>query len=188
MPSFISLLRGINVSGHNMIKMTELKALYELLGFRNVATYIQSGNVVFQAEKNDDTSVETSIERAIEKKFAFPVTVIVRGSQELGRVIKANPFRGENGIDEKWLYVTFLRSRPPASTIKALAPLAAKSDDRYEFKGREVYLYCPNGYGKTLLSNTFFEKQLKIAATTRNWRTVNTLYSMSCHTSQEQSK
>ena len=184
MTSFVSLLRGINVTGHNMIRMAELKALYESLGFKNVATYIQSGNVIFQSEEDSPDGVEASIERAIEKKFGFPVTVIVRKPAELARVIKANPFIGRARIDEIRLYVTFLRSRPTPALIKALQPAAAKSTDQYEIVGREIYLHCPDGYGKTLLSNTFFEKQLKVAATTRNWKTVNTLYAMASRTNE----
>lgn len=178
MTSLISLLRGINVTGHRMIKMTELKALYESLGYKHVNTYIQSGNVIFRAEKDDPVQAEAFIERAIEKKFGFPVTVIVRKPAELARAIRANPFLGRNKPDESRLYVTFLRTKPGPALIKALQPAAARSADQYEILGREVYLYCPNGYGKTLLSNTFFEKQLKVAATTRNWKTVNTLYAM----------
>jgi uncharacterized protein (DUF1697 family) len=178
MTSFVSLLRGINVSGHNMIKMAELKDLYESLGFRNVTTYIQSGNVIFQSEKDDSGSVEATIERAIGKGFGFPVTVIVRKPAELARVLKINPFLGSNKIDEIRLYVTFLRDKPAAAVVKALQLAAARSTDQYKILGREVYLYCPTGYGRTLLSNTFFEKQLKVKATTRNWKTVNTLYVM----------
>src|SRR5512140_1984563 len=176
MTSFISLLRGINVSGHNMIKMAELKALYESLGFRNVTTYIQSGNVIFQSENGGSASVEATIERAIEKQFGFPVVVVVRKPAELAKVIKANPFLGSDSIDESRLYITFLKTKPTPALAKALQPAAARSTDQYEILGCEVYLYCPNGYGKTLLSNTFFEKQLKGLATTRNWKTVNTLY------------
>lgn len=178
MTSFVSLLRGINVSGHNMIKMAELKALFESLGFKNVISYIQSGNVIFQSEKDDSASVEATIERAIEMKFGFPVSVIAKKPTELARVIKANPFRGMDKVDENRLYITFLRAKPAPALVKSLQPAAAKSADQYKILGSEVYLYCPNGYGKTLLSNTFFEKQLKVRATTRNWKTVNTLYAM----------
>ncbi len=178
MNSFVSLLRGVNVTGHNTIRMTELKALYESLGFNDVTTYIQSGNVVFRAEADNPAQVEASIEHTIEKKFGFSVTVIVRKPAEIAGVIKSNPFIGGHKIDETRLYITFLRTKPTSALLKALQPAAAKSTDQYEIVGREVYLYCPNGYGKTLLSNTFFEKQLKSAATTRNWKTVNTLYGM----------
>jgi uncharacterized protein (DUF1697 family) len=178
MTSLVSLLRGINVSGHNMIKMAELKMLYESLGFRNVTTYIQSGNVIFQSEKRDSGSVEAIIERAIERKFGFPVTVIARKPAELAGIIKANPFSGSGKIDETRLYITLLKTKPAPEVVKVLQPAAARSTDQYKITGSEVYLYCPNGYGRTLLSNTFFEKQLKVKATTRNWKTVNTLHAM----------
>jgi len=178
MPPLISLLRGINVSGHNMIKMAELKALYESLGFKNVTTYIQSGNVVFETDQDRPDKLEASIERAIEKKYGFPVTVIVREPAELRRIISGNPFLASKNVDEIRLYVTFLRSKPPAALLKSIQTVAAKSPDEYAINGREIYLHCPNGYGKTMLSNTFFEKQLKIVATTRNWKTVNTLYAI----------
>ena len=178
MTSFVSLIRGINVSGHNMIKMADLKALYESLGFKSVTTYIQSGNVIFQTEEDSASSLEVSIERAIDKRFGFPVSIIVRKPAELARVIKANPFHGTDKIDESRLYVTFLKTKPAPALVKAVQAAAARSADQYSISGSEVYLHCPNGYGKTLLSNTFFEKQLKLMATTRNWKTVNTLYAM----------
>jgi uncharacterized protein (DUF1697 family) len=178
MNSLISMLRGINVSGHNMIKMAELKPLYESLGFKNVATYIQSGNVIFQSGKEDPGSVEAAIERAIEDKFGFPVVVIVRKPAELARIIKANPFSASDKIDKTRLYITLLKTKPEPPLVKALQPAAARSTDQYKITGSEVYLYCPSGYGRTLLSNTFFEKQLKVKATTRNWKTINTLHAM----------
>ena len=110
--------------------------------------------------------------------FGFSVVVIVRKPGELAKVIKANPFHGSDSIDEIRLYITFLKTTPASLLVKALQPAAARSTDQYKVLGREVYLYCPNGYGKTHLSNTFFEKQLKVRATTRNWKTVNTLHAM----------
>ncbi len=178
MNSFISLLRGINVTGYNMIRMPELKALYESLGFGGVTTYIQSGNVIFQAAQKDPDAVSTLIEQSIEKKFGFLVRIILRRPAQLARVIKSSPLAGSDNIDESRLYVTFLKTKPTAALLKALKLAAAKSSDQYIIKGNEVYLHCPNGYGKTLLSNTFFEKHLKVVATTRNWKTVNTLYAM----------
>jgi uncharacterized protein (DUF1697 family) len=178
MTTLVSMLRGVNVTGHNMIRMAELKALYESRGFRNVTTYIQSGNVVFQAEKDDPAAVETIIERAIKNKFGLPVSVVVRLPSELSKVIKKSPFHGGTPIDKSRLYITFLKSKPAPDLVKALQPAAAKSDDQYKILGNEIHLYCPNGYGKTLLSNSFFEKQLKGIATTRNWKTVNALQSI----------
>ncbi len=178
MQTFISMLRGINVSGHNIINMAELKALYESMRFSDVTTYIQSGNVVFKSEEKDPSAISAAIVRAIDKKFDCRVTVIIRQPHELAAVIKKNPFIGRRGVDESKLCVTFLEAKPAPALVKALGPMRAKSKDEYRLIGTELYLHCPTGFGKTLLSNTFFEKNLKVAATSRNWRTVNTLYSI----------
>ena len=179
MHTYISMIRGINVSGQKMIKMTELKALYESLRLTNVATYIQSGNVVFQSGRNDPLAVGTSIEKAIEKSFGYSVTVVVRRPAEFRKVVIKCPFLGTTRMDESRLYVTFLKSRPPLSLVKTMALVTLKNADTYEHTGNEIYLHCPNGYGKTLYSNNFFEKHLRVAATTRNWKTVRTLLAMS---------
>lgn len=175
MATFVSMLRGINVSGHKMIKMAELKALYESLGLRDVSTYIQSGNAVFRTDRNDSGAIGASIEQAIERRFGFPVVVIIRRPKELSKIIKSSPFSGRDKIDETMLYLTFLKAKPSAALVKALKPVAAKSRDLCKIVGSEIYLYCPDGYGKTLLSNAFFEKHLRVEATTRNWKTVNAL-------------
>jgi uncharacterized protein (DUF1697 family) len=172
------MLRGINVSGQKSIKMQRLKELCESIGFSDVATYIQSGNVVSKSKERNPAAVSTAIVRAIEKKFGFNVTVIVRQPNELAAVIRKNPFIGGRGVDESRLYVTFLEATSPAPLVRALGHLTAKSKDEYKVVGTEIYLHCPHGYGKTLLSNTFFEKHLKVAATTRNWKTVSVLYEM----------
>jgi uncharacterized protein (DUF1697 family) len=179
MHTYISLLRGINVSGQKLIKMAELKALYESLRFANVTTYIQSGNVVFQSRSDDPLSIGTSIEKAIEKALGFSVTVILRRPAELRRIINKSPLPGGGEKDQARLYVTFLKERPKASLVKAITAVPARTADTYEIAGSEVYIHCPNGFGKTLFSNNFFEKHLQTVATTRNWRTVQTLLSLS---------
>ncbi len=177
MPVYISMLRGINVGG-KIIRMAELKGLYESIGFSDVTTYIQSGNVVFKSKENDPSVVSAAIVRAVEKKFGYRVTVVIRQTKELAAVIRKNPYIGKRGVDEKRLHVTFLEAKPAPALVKALEHLTAKSKDEYKVIGAEVFLHCPDGYGKTLLSNTFFEKYLKVAATTRNWNTVLALRSM----------
>ncbi len=179
------MLRGINVSGQKMIKMNELKALYESLRLTNVMTYIQSGDVVFQSRSNDPLSIGTSIEKATDKSFGFSVTVIFRRPAEFRKVVDKCPFLGTAKVDENRLYVTFLKSRPALSFVKAMALVAKKSMDTYQIAGNEIYLHCPNGYGNTLFSNVFFEKHLKVAATTRNWKTVHTFLAMSNLTRQK---
>jgi uncharacterized protein (DUF1697 family) len=179
MHTYISLLRGINVSGQKMIKMTQLKAMYESLRLKNVATYIQSGNVVFQSKEIDPALIAVSIEKAIEKTFGFQVTVVLRRPADFRKVMNKCPFLATAGMDESGLYVIFLKSRPALSLVKAMALVANKSADTFRISGSEVYLHCLNGFGTTVFSNGFFEKHLKVAATARNWKTVQTLLAMS---------
>jgi uncharacterized protein (DUF1697 family) len=179
MHTYISMLRGINVSGQKIIKMAELKALYESLRLKNVATYIQSGNVIFQTKENDPVSLGGAIERAIEKSFGFSVTVILRRPAEFRSVIDKCPFLSSAKVDESRISVTFMKSRPPLALVKAMALVPNKSSDTYQMSGKEIYLHCPNGYGKTMFSIAFFEKHLKVSATARNWKTVQTLLTMS---------
>ena len=178
MHMFVSLLRGINVTGYHMVSMPRLRELYESLRLEGVRTYIQSGNVVFGSARDDPEFLKAEIERAIERTFGFDVPVVLRRAAELRKVIRANPFLGRDGVDEGRLYVTFLERAPSKALVNALAPVTVKSKDDYEVLGKEIYLHCPHGYGKTLLSTTFFEKHLKIEATNRNWKTVQTLLAM----------
>ena len=179
METYISMLRGINVGGHKMIKMSALKSLYESMGLTDVVTYIQSGNVVFRCSSKNPLSVGRSIAAAIEQSFGFSVPVVIRRPAELASIINKSPFAGRKGIDQTRLYVTFLSSSPSPGLVKKLPSAAAKSKDEFRLIGTEVHLHCPNGYGKTLLSNTFFEKHLNVEATTRNWKTVLTLHALS---------
>jgi len=173
----ISMLRGINVSGQKTIRMPDLKALYESLGFTQVATYLQSGNVIFDCAILEASTVAGSIEKAIERHFGFTVSVFIRNRDDFGRIIEGNPFLTQRNEDIERLHVTFLSALPSAAALKNLeTPI--DTTDEYFLSGKEIYLFCPNGYGRTKLSNTFFEKKLKVAATTRNWKTVSALYGM----------
>ncbi len=178
MNTYISLLRGINVTGNKIIKMADLKRMYESLGFSNVTTYIQSGNVLFAARQQEPATLSETITGAIKKRFGFDVKVLVLLPDALKKVIRKNPFVGRRGVDQARLYVTFLVEKPSPALVKGLEPLVEKSNDEYQVMGTEIFLHCPTGYGKTLLNNTFFEKNLKVAAPTRNWNTVNILASM----------
>ena len=179
MAKYISLLRGINVSGQKIIKMQDLKALYLSLGFDDVQTYIQSGNVVFSSNLKSAEKLATKIEAEINRRYGFDVNVLLRKTIEIEAVINNNPFCRQSAVDETKLYVTFLLEAPVKEHIKKLRQFDA-GDDQIKCVGREVYLYCPNGYARTKLSNVFIEKQLHLPATTRNWKTVNKLYQMSC--------
>ncbi|PIQ19837.1 MAG: hypothetical protein COW65_18440 [Cytophagales bacterium CG18_big_fil_WC_8_21_14_2_50_42_9] len=175
METFISVLRGINVSGQKKIRMADLKALYAALGFQQVTTYIQSGNVVFKTNSelsNQDLAKE--IERAIQLKYNFAVPVIIRRATELTQVIANNPFLQDSAIASEKLHVTFLAEIPLESNLEKLKTYNFPPD-QFVIIGREVFLYIPERYGDTKLSNSFLENKLKVAATTRNWKTVQQL-------------
>lgn len=175
MQTIISILRGINLGSHNKIPMPELKALYEKAGFKNVITYIQSGNVVFSADKEKIEEIPGKIQEFIFKKYKFQVPVIVRTVDEMQELIKANPM--VKGKDIEKLHVTFLSDHPQKEHLEKIKTYSYPPDE-YTIIGKEIYVFCPNGYGNTKLSNNFFESKLKVTATTRNWRTVNELLRM----------
>jgi uncharacterized protein (DUF1697 family) len=168
----IALLRGINVSGQKPVKMDRLRGLFEELGCKAVQTYVQSGNVVFEAKTG--AGLVARIEQHLAKALGFPVPVILRTSPELGKIAKVNPFLREKGIDLTRLYVTFLDTHPTKDGLGKLAQVVTGAD-RWKALGSEVYLHCPKGYGGSKLSNTVIEKKLGIRATSRNWNTVNEL-------------
>ena len=174
MQTYISMLRGINVSGQKKIRMADLKNLYESLSLTDVETYVQSGNVVFESDEKDVTKLRQSIEAQIEKTFGFSVPVLIRTVDDFQRVIREHPFAQEEAIR---VLVTFLYEHPKQSKWEDLS-LHKDKVDQFALGEQEIFLFCPGGYGKTKLSNTFFEKKLGIIATTRNWKTVNTLYEM----------
>lgn len=175
MQTYISILRGINVSGQKKILMSDLKALYEGLKFKDVITYIQSGNVIFKADnKLSDVDLAKKIEAAILKKYNFSVLVIIRSIEEIKNVITTNPFLKEKNINVEKLHVTFLSEVPQKSSLEEIKSFDFTAD-RFMIAGKEVFLYIPDSYAETKLSNKFFENKLKVTATTRNWKTVNKL-------------
>jgi uncharacterized protein (DUF1697 family) len=174
MVTYICILRGINVSGQKKILMADLKNLFEEQGFKNILTYIQSGNVIFKTAKKSNQQLEQAIHKAIEKHYGFDVPVIVRTVDAMQKLIAGNPFLKTKGINTEKLHVTFLSEQPAATEIKTLQTFDY-SPDQFKLIGQEVFIYCPESYGETKLSNKFFENKLKVNATTRNWKTVNTL-------------
>lgn len=174
MTTYIVLLRGINVNGQKMIKMTELLALCEQLHFLKVKTYIQSGNVVFQSPNPHQQELENQLAEKIRAQFGYVVPVLINEAAEWRYILENNPFITEPAPDILQLHVTFL-AREPASAFVAHATAAKYAPDEYRVAGNVIYLRCLNGYGNTKLSNNFFEHQLKVTATTRNWKTVQAL-------------
>ena len=177
MKPYISLLRGINVSGQNKIRMEDLRCLYAELGLQKVQTYVQSGNVVFASDESDASIMAEQIEAQIASKLGLTVPVLLRSAAEFGQILRRNPFLTGRQEDPGQLYVTFLRSLPDPAVATGLQPPAGETDE-FVIIGQEIFLLCPNGYGRTKLSNSWFERKLKQVATTRNWKTVNTLYQM----------
>ncbi|MBN1790586.1 MAG: DUF1697 domain-containing protein [Bacteroidales bacterium] len=174
MMTYISILRGINVSGQKNIKMDALKEVYEDLHFTNVQTYIQSGNVVFQCDKSEQKDLALRISQLLQKKFGFNIPVIVLEIAELKSIIRSNPYQNDPSRDISHLHVTFLASGPEPFDINTIDPYKSPNEE-LTLTEKAVYLYCPYGYGKTKLTNAFFENKLKTGATTRNWRTTTEL-------------
>jgi uncharacterized protein (DUF1697 family) len=175
--AYVAMLRSINVSGRNRVAMADLRSLVEGLGYGDVATYVQSGNVVFTGT-GASTSVAARIADRITAELGLEVPVIVRNRRELSRVVGGIPYSGADDEPTQH-HVTFLADRPAAASVTKLAEKAAPfAPDRCEVVGRDVYLHCPGGYGNTKLNNAFIERHLGVTATTRNWRTVVTLAEM----------
>jgi uncharacterized protein (DUF1697 family) len=172
MKTFISMLRGINVGGNKKISMAELKKVYEDLGLNHVQTFIQSGNVLFKSQVSDIGKLTDKIEKGINNKFGFAVKVLIRTTEELQNTIKKMPFKKE---DTERVYITFLTEKPAVVPEEEINKYKNDSE-KYFISGREIYILCPTGYGKSKLSNNFFEKKLKVSATTRNWNSVNKLF------------
>jgi uncharacterized protein (DUF1697 family) len=177
MNTYISILRGVNVSGHMMIKMDDLRQLYADLGFINVRTYIQSGNVIFQSSVTMPKELEMKIETQILNKYSFKIPVIVKAINELNGIVNNNPFLADKSKDESFLHVTFLSTEPDRLSVGKILEVHFP-DEEFVISGSSIYLYCPKGYGKTKLSNKYFENKLKVIATTRNWKTTKMLLKM----------
>lgn len=170
----VALLRGINVSGSNIIKMADLREMFAKAGMKNVATYIQSGNVVFDSPGAGVSDTEKVLEAGIRDTFGFNVNVIVRNAEDLSTALSGVP---ADYHDETKTYFMFFKEKVNIRTAEKKFRHEDSNDVLSIFHGHAV-LYCHNGYGKTKLSNNFVEKVLDITATTRNYRTVCRLLDM----------
>lgn len=170
---YVALLRAINVGGNTMIKMTELKAVFEALAFENVVTYINSGNLAFDARKVAEKTLVAKIEKAIEKKFEKKIPVMVREQAAISDVLKNNPFEGEFE-SHKEMHVLFMPDEMPADKTEQLLTHQT-ADERFAVKGREIYCHLRLGVADSLLGKGFIDKKLKVSVTGRNWRTVQKL-------------
>ena len=176
MRTYVALLRGINVSGNNPLKMAVLRELSESLGFTDVVTYVQSGNVVFHGT-GSTADIAKVIEGRIATDLGLTIAVVVRTAKEIAAVLVQTPPVGAADLDH--LHVTFLAERPKAAAVAALDVALLKgarsAPDDFAVLGREVYVHTPNGYGRTKINTTFFERSLGMTATTRSWKTVKKL-------------
>lgn len=178
MNQYIAILRGINVGGKRKILMNDLKELFLELGFSNIKTYIQSGNVIFEASDTDTEKMSELIQNSIMDKYQFEVPVIVFQHELIEYVTNHNPFLESAELAD--LHVTFLKSEPNKELVNQLK-IYEESSDQYVVDQQVVFLHCSGKYHKSKYSNAFFEKGLQVTATTRNWKTVMKLKELSDH-------
>jgi uncharacterized protein (DUF1697 family) len=176
MPKYVALLRGINVGGNTMIKMEELRSVFSSIGFENVRTYINSGNVAFDTASTSDANLTKAISDAIEHGFGKKIAVMVRSAAEIDDIISNNPFDGQFEKD-KDLHVFFLANELSNEQERMVAE-AVNENERIEVRGRTLYCLLKISIVDSFVGKGFIDKKLKIAATARNWRTVKKLAEM----------
>jgi uncharacterized protein (DUF1697 family) len=169
-PRYVALLRSVNVAGHGRIAMSELRASFEFLGFRDVLTYIQTGNVFFTAPSRSEKSLAAAIERQLDADFGDSPAVLLRTMADLLKVGRASPY-AKAGADPARHHVTFL-DRAPSKDAVASLQLPPSGNDEVHIDGREVFVSTPDGYAGTKYTGTFLERRLGVISTTRNWNTV----------------
>ncbi len=179
MPSYVALLRSVNVAGHGRIAMTELRASFEGLGYRDVTTYIQTGNVLFSTGSRSETGITAAIEDRLAEEWGSSPAVILRSVTELRRIGTASPYAGA-GAHPSRHHVTFLATAPSPAALAALE-LPPSGRDELVVDGREVYVSTPDGYAETKYSGAFLERRLGVVSTTRNWNTVAKLCDLAGH-------
>ncbi|WNS41684.1 DUF1697 domain-containing protein [Paenibacillus sp. MMS20-IR301] len=172
MITYIALLRGINVGGHKLIKMQELKALFSSLQYENVRTYIQSGNVVFESGETSAGQLAEAISRGIEETFGFEVPVIIRTLEELEAAIAGNPFPLTQPEEFKRLYVSFLETEPAAEALEKIRPYEDGAD-KLCVHGKEMYTLYEVSVSESPLFKVPLDKLLGTTLTARNWNTLN---------------
>jgi uncharacterized protein (DUF1697 family) len=167
---YVALLRGINLGGKNKLPMKGLAAMFAGAGCREVHTYIQSGNVIFQASQDVARRVPSEIAHAIAERFGFQVPLVTRTAAEIAQVAQSNPFL-QDGADPDTLHVAFVAETPSAGKVDSLDK-DRSPPDRFAVLGREIYLHCPNGFARTRFTTDYFDRRLGTISTVRNWRTV----------------
>jgi uncharacterized protein (DUF1697 family) len=160
------------MGGHNKIKMVDLAAMFTSLGFRDVVTYIQSGNVVFHDPlDSSDEVLSTRIENGISETFKLNISAVIRHVEEIEGLIPRNPYLAEKNFDPARMGVVFLRKAPDQAGLKKMEGISFPPD-KFEISGSEIFLFCPNGFGRSKLSTNYFENKMKVTGTARNWQTI----------------
>jgi uncharacterized protein (DUF1697 family) len=170
----ISMLRGVNLGPHNRIKMDALRALYESLKFEDPRSYVQSGNVIFRTKEKNGPQLAKKIQGAIQKKFGCCPEVVLRTPEEMRKAVAANPFPERTAEEPGKVLVTFLAAEPPQEA-KANLEKFKRFPEELCLKGRELYIYFPNGAGKSKLPWSAVDKMLKVTGTARNWNSVQAM-------------
>jgi uncharacterized protein (DUF1697 family) len=174
MPVLISMLRGVNLGPHNRIKMDALRALYQTLKFEDPRSYVQSGNIIFRTKVKNTPQLASKIKDAIEKKFGCRTEVILRTTDELRKAISASPFAKRPNLEPGKILVTFLAGPPAPGSETSLAAFDSYPEEVH-LNGRELYIYFPDGAGKSKLPWSKVEKFLKVTGTARNWNSVTNM-------------
>ncbi len=174
--TYLALLRGINVGGKNQIPMKELVQLFVDIGCGDVRSYIQSGNIVFRADPPLAETIPARVTAAIAERFGCEVPVLLRTAEQIGDVIRNNPFL-QTGAPEDALHVLFLAGPPEPGHVATLDPGRSRPD-QFTVRGSEIYLWLPNGVARSKLTNGYFDSKLATISTGRNWRTVLKLMGM----------
>ena len=175
MKTYLAFLKGINVGGHHKILMKDLRDLLNNLGFKDVKTYIQSGNVIFKTEIKDKTVVEKQITTAIKNKYNYNIQVIVKQPKEVQAILDNSPFIQEK-TQESYFFI--LKNSPSEKSIDQMQSISYPNEEFF-VTSKVVYLYCNAGYGRAKCNNTFFEKKLNVIATARNYKTINKVLEIS---------
>src|ERR1700722_3334128 len=171
MPVVICMLRGVNVGGHNRVKMNDLKKLFTSLKLRDPQTYVQSGNIVFTTDERDLDKLRKNLEAAIHKKFGFQTDVILRSAKDLRNVIARNPFAKRKDIHPGKLLVTFFSADPGEAARKQARAIKYDPEELF-MEARQAYIFLPNGSGRSKLNGPLIPKTLKVQGTARNWNSV----------------
>lgn len=172
--TYLALLRGINVSGRNIIKMAELREMMTVLGFPDSTTYIQSGNIIFKCRETDRKELEQILKSGILARFGHNVPVLVLRAAELRTSLTECPYTDDGTSKPVAVYISYMSDIPRENAAPAFVK-AGSATEQWMIKDRFFYLSCPSGYSKTKLTNEFIEKSLGIQSTTRNIRTVRKL-------------